>query len=211
MTFRQIRPGSLVWVPDDSERGIVLAWNSSRTKLLVCFAAWKNGAEATILSDAQEPLFESRSGALAHGWEPPHAIPRGTFLAWYPVEHVEFAPPAWEDRPRYCREAYPEDDLLGALRGPSSTSGVTLEALAKKYGWDEEAVTDDGERGPSAVERLAEYVALLEADLDGIDSALGLGGEHRTRFYGDRVVRAETLLRELTAYRNASKAAKFVR
>jgi hypothetical protein len=36
---RRILPGSLVWVPDDGERGIVLAWNQSRSKVLVCFAA----------------------------------------------------------------------------------------------------------------------------------------------------------------------------
>lgn len=117
---RRILPGSLVWVPDDGERGIVLAWNQSRTKVLVCFAAWKNGAESSMVPDAQERHFEG--GGSGHGprgalgWHPPGALPEGTFIAWYPVQHVAFAPPAWEDRPRFCRDAYPEDTLLAPLR-----------------------------------------------------------------------------------------------
>lgn len=113
---RRILPGALVWVPDDGERGIVLAWNQSRTKVLVCFAAWKSGAECASVPDAQEPLFEGGGGSGALGWDPPDALPKGTFIAWYPVQHVTFAPPPWEDRPRFCREAYPEDSLLAPLR-----------------------------------------------------------------------------------------------
>jgi hypothetical protein len=105
---RRILPGALVWVPDDGERGVLLAWNQSRTKVLVCFAAWKNGAECASVPDAQEPLFEGGGGK--------GALPKGTFIAWYPVQHVTFSPPAWEDRPRFCRDAYPEDTLLAPLR-----------------------------------------------------------------------------------------------
>ena len=116
MNRRRILPGSLVWVPDDGERGIVLAWNQSRSKVLVCFAAWKNGAETTVLPDAQESLFAGGGGSQPVGWEAPLVLPRGTFIAWYPVAHVTFAPPAWDDRPRFCADAYPEDELLAPLR-----------------------------------------------------------------------------------------------
>jgi len=116
VTERRILPGALVWVPDDGERGIVLAWNQSHTKVLVCFAAWKNGAEIAVVPDAQEPLFEGGGGRGDLGWDPPDALPKGTFIAWYPVSHVTFAPPARDNRPKFCAEAYPEDALLAPLR-----------------------------------------------------------------------------------------------
>jgi len=212
VTDRRILPGSLVWVPDDGERGIVLAWNLSRTKVLVAFAAWKNGAQTSLVPDAQEPLFESSSGSVSFGWEAPAALPKGTFLAWYPVDHVAFSPPRWEDRARYCTEAYPEDTLLSALQGAQDTGArARLERLAGLYGWDASAKTEDGEPVADPDTHVEQYIDLLEADLDGIDNALGLAGEGRTRFYGDRVMRVQTLMRELDAYRNAARAARFVR
>lgn len=212
MTDRRILPGSLVWVPDDGERGIVLAWNLSRTKVLVAFAAWKNGAETALVPDAQEDLFSSGHRSKDFGWEPPAAMPRGTFVAWYPVEDVTFAPPAWEDRARFCTEAYPEDALLADLgKATASVSRAKLERLASLYGWDASAKTEDGDPLAEPDAHVEHYIDLIENDLDGIDRALGLHGEGRTRFYGDRVVRVQTLLRELEAYRNAAKAARFVR
>jgi hypothetical protein len=88
---------------------------------------------------------------------------------------------------------------------------VTVEQLAEKYGWDASGKGPDGEPGPSPSQHLSDYIGLLEADLDGIDAVLGLRGEGRTRFYGDRLVRVQSLLRELEAYRNAARAARFVR
>jgi len=212
VTDRRILPGSLVWVPDDGERGVVLAWNLSRTKVLVAFAAWKNGAEASIVPDAQEPLFQSGGGTASFGWEPPAALPKGTFLAWYAVEHVTFSPPAWEDRPRYCAEAYPEDTLLRGLEEARTLGArAKLERLAGLYGWDANAKTENGEPVADPDTHVEQYIDLLESDLDGIDNVLGLAGEGRTRFYGDRVVRVQNLLRELEAYRNAARAARFVR
>ena len=212
MSDRRILPGSLVWVPDDGERGIVLAWNLSRTKVLAVFAAWKNGAETALVPDAQEGVFESGCGSKGYGWEPPDALPKGTFLAWYPVEDVTFYPPAWEDRARYCTEAYPEDALLADLGATTaSVFRAKLERLASLYGWDAAARTEDGEPFAEPDAHLEHYIDLLEGDLDAIDKALGLDGEGRTRFYGDRVVRAQSLVRELEAYRNAAKAARFIR
>lgn len=86
-----------------------------------------------------------------------------------------------------------------------------LEALARRWGWDADARGENGEPCAPPDEHIAGYVALLESDLDAIDAALGLAGEGRTRFYGDRLVRVQSLLRELDAYRNAAKVAKLVR
>ena len=104
-------------MPDDGERGIVLAWNQSRTKVLVCFAAWKNGAESSMVPDAQERHFEG--GGSGHGprgalgWHPPGALPEGTFIAWYDVRDCDFDfAPNPEDRAGWCSEAYPEDGRL---------------------------------------------------------------------------------------------------
>jgi hypothetical protein len=212
VTDRRILPGSLVWVPDDGERGIVLAWNLSRTKVLAVFAAWKNGAETALVPDAQEPLFESGSGNVSFGWESPAVLPKGTFVAWYPVEDVTFSPPPWQDRARYCTEAYSEDTMLAHLsEQQDGVARARLERLAGLYGWDATAKTEEGTPVADPDEHVEDYIGLLEADLDGIDAVLGLQGEGRTRFYGDRVVRVQTLLRELESYRNAAKAARFIR
>lgn len=77
MTDRRILPGSLVWGPDDGERGIVIAWNLSRTKVLVVFAAWKNGAATALIPDAQEDLFESGYRSKDYGSEPPIIVAAG--------------------------------------------------------------------------------------------------------------------------------------
>jgi hypothetical protein len=212
VTDRRILPGSLVWVPDDGERGIVIAWNLSRTKVLVAFAAWKNGAETALVPDAQEDLFESGYRSKDYGSEPPTALPKGTFLAWYPVEHVTFSPPPWQDRARYCTEAYPEDALLADLGATTaSVARAKLERLASLFGWDAAAKTEDGEPVADPDAHIENFIGLLENDLEAIDKVLGLDGEGRTRFYGDRAVRAQSLVRELAAYRNAAKAARYVR
>lgn len=104
------RPGCLVWVPDDGERGIVLAFNDSQTKALVCFAAWKNGADYESIADDREPDFEMRRISRS-AYCVPH-LPSSTFICWFPIEDLDFEPPAWEDRAGFCLDAYPEDELL---------------------------------------------------------------------------------------------------
>ena len=112
-----MKPGRLVWVPDDGERGIVLAVSEDRKNFLVCFAAWKNGAENAVISEENSMLFVPPMGGAPGGkrvgWTAPFLLPIGTFIAWYPVEDCVFdTPEPWEDRAGWCREAYPEDDRL---------------------------------------------------------------------------------------------------
>jgi hypothetical protein len=116
-----VKPGRLVWVPDDGERGIVLAVSEDRKNILVCFAAWKNGAESAVISEENSMLFVPPMGRAPGGkkvgWTAPFLLPIGTFICWYPIEDCVFdTPEPWEDRARYCREAYPEDErLLGKV------------------------------------------------------------------------------------------------
>jgi hypothetical protein len=79
--------------------------------------------------------------------------------------------------------------------------------LAAEKGWD----VNEDERTPDVY--LSERLHLAERDLSGIDSALGLdlGTGAGMRFYGDRVVRLRTMRTELENYRNAARAARFVR
>ena len=113
--MRTIRPGRLVWVPDDGERGIVLAVSEDRKQVLVCFAAWKNGAGETVIRDEDAPLFIPPQGKSVGtvGWTAPFLLPKGTFIAWYDVRDCDFDfAPNPEDRAGWCSEAYPEDSRL---------------------------------------------------------------------------------------------------
>jgi hypothetical protein len=111
-----VKPGRLVWVPDDGERGIVLALSEDRQSVLVCFAAWKNGAEMAVISEENAMLFIPPEGPRKPegvGWTAPFLLPKGTFICWYPIEDCVFdTPEPWEDRAGWCREAYPEDERL---------------------------------------------------------------------------------------------------
>jgi hypothetical protein len=113
-----IKPGRLVWVPDDGERGIVLALSEDKRDVLVCFAAWKNGAETTVISEENAMLFVPPRGSLRAeaskvGWASPFLLPKGTFIAWYAIEDCEFDhAPLYDDRAGWCEEAYPEDARL---------------------------------------------------------------------------------------------------
>lgn len=115
--MRTIRPGRLVWVPDDGERGIVLAVSEDREQVLVCFAAWKNGASETAIRDEDASLFVPPMGRAPGekkiGWTAPFLLPKGTFIAWYDVRDCDFDfAPNSEDRAGWCSEAYPEDSRL---------------------------------------------------------------------------------------------------
>ena len=109
-----IKPGRLVWVPDDGERGIVLATSEDGTKVLVCFAAWKNGAEFARVTAENEALFTPPRGRRENtGWYGPHLLPEGTFICWFPIDDCVFdRPEPWDDRAGYCQAAYPEDERL---------------------------------------------------------------------------------------------------
>lgn len=115
--MRTIRPGRLVWVPDDGERGIVLAVSEDRKQVLVCFAAWKNGASETMIRHEDAALFVPPVGRVPGekkiGWTAPFLLPKGTFIAWYDVRDCDFDfAPNPEDRAGWCFEAYPEDSRL---------------------------------------------------------------------------------------------------
>lgn len=106
-----------MWVPDDGERGIVLAVSRDGQRVLVCFAAWKNGASHAVIDLPDENMFASgisRSRSSERlGWQAPMLLPVGTFIQWYPVEDCVFdTPEPYDDRAGWCREAYPEDEKL---------------------------------------------------------------------------------------------------
>ena len=105
-----MKAGALVWVPDDGERGIVMAMNDSKTKALVCFAAWKNGAENNSVPDDREQDYTMRRISRS-AYCVPH-LPDDVYICWYDVEHLAFSPPPWEDRAGFCADAYPDDELL---------------------------------------------------------------------------------------------------
>jgi hypothetical protein len=112
-----VKAGRLVWVPDDGERGIVLAVSQDHQRVLVCFAAWKNGASHAVIDLPDELMFASGGKRVRPhatlGWQAPFLLPVGTFLQWYPVEHCVFdTPEPFHDRAGWCREAYPEDERL---------------------------------------------------------------------------------------------------
>jgi hypothetical protein len=113
-----IRPGRLVWVPDDGERGIVIALSEDKKDVLVCFAAWKNGASEAVISEENAMLFVPPHGSMLPeakkvGWASPYLLPKGTFIEWYPIDDCVFdTPEPWDDRAGWCREAFPEDDRL---------------------------------------------------------------------------------------------------
>ena len=113
-----MKPGRLVWVPDDGERGIVLAVSRDTNRVLVCFAAWKNGAESAVIDLPDESMFASghdtrTRSKVTLGWQAPMLLPVGTFIQWYPVEDCVFdTPEPYDDRAGWCREAYPEDERL---------------------------------------------------------------------------------------------------
>jgi len=112
-----IRPGRLVWVPDDGERGIVLALSEDKKDVLVCFAAWKNGASEAVISEENAMMFvpprANVPGGKRAGWTAPFLLPVGTFIEWYPIDDCVFdTPEPWDDRAGWCREAFPEDDRL---------------------------------------------------------------------------------------------------
>ena len=105
-----------MWVPDDGERGIVLAVSRDAQSVLVCFAAWKNGASHAVIDNPN--MFASGHRSRPHhtetlGWKAPMLLPVGTFIQWYPVEDCVFdTPEPYDDRAGWCREAYPEDERL---------------------------------------------------------------------------------------------------
>lgn len=55
------------------------------------------------------------------------------------------------------------------------------------------------------------YLLTLEAELDALDEVLGLAGEGRTRTLGDRLTHVRVMREELTSFRRAAAAARFVR
>lgn len=55
------------------------------------------------------------------------------------------------------------------------------------------------------------YLSSLEGELDALDAELGLAGEGRTRSFGDRAARVRALREELTSFRRAAAAVRFVR
>jgi len=55
------------------------------------------------------------------------------------------------------------------------------------------------------------YLFSLEGELDALDEVLGLAGDGCTRILGDRLARVRVLREELTSFRRAAAAARFVR
>lgn len=76
--------------------------------------------------------------------------------------------------------------------------------MASERGWREPLTV-------SAHAHVEGYLLALEAELDALDEALGLAGEGRTRSQGDRVHRLRAMREELTSFRRAASAARFVR
>ena len=81
---------------------------------------------------------------------------------------------------------------------------VAITRLASERGWREPLTV-------AAHAHVAGYLGALEAELDALDAELGLAGEGRTRSFGDRAARVRALREELTSFRRAAAAARFVR
>ncbi len=83
-------------------------------------------------------------------------------------------------------------------------SVLSVEQLAAEHGWKKE-------NGGDPVLHLDALLHTLEIELSTLDLVLGMAGEGRTRFVGDRVTRVRVLLTELNNYRSAARAAAEVR
>lgn len=76
--------------------------------------------------------------------------------------------------------------------------------IASDKGWSEPLTV-------AAHAHVEGYLLALEAELDAVDAELGLAGEGRTRSHGDRALRIRAMREELTSFRRAAAAARFVR
>ena len=97
---------------------------------------------------------------------------------------------------------------------PEAPRTDVLEEALACYAAVTKTASERGWREPLTVAAHAHvegYISALEGELDALDVELGLDGEGRTRSFGDRAARVRALLGELTSFRRAAAAARFVR
>ena len=97
---------------------------------------------------------------------------------------------------------------------PEAPRNDVMEEALACYAAVTKTASERGWREPLTVAAHAHvegYLLALEAELDAIDAELGLAGEGRTRSHGDRAFRIRALRGELTSFRRAAAAARFVR